>query len=187
MNLTLNQIEKITTGAERVKENDNLIRFYRFTEEQEEIYKQANEDFYMKTFASSGMKLSFETDSRELFFGVYLTKGSTRTYFSFDIFVNGEPVGYLDNYSDVTLPTDYTTIQLPLGEFSKTFELGEGIKKVCIYLPWSVSVEIRELSLDDNSFIKPSTSSHSMNCEEEFSLKLITIDFSSTKTSFTSQ
>ena len=64
-------------------------------------------------------------------------------------------MGYLDNYSDVTLPTDYTTIQLPLGEFSKTFELGEGIKKVCIYLPWSVSVEIRELSLDDNSFIKP--------------------------------
>ena len=155
MKLNLEQIRNICLGAVRTVETENGVCPHRFTEEQEEIYRKANADFYKKTFAAAGMKKYFETDSRSLFLKVNVTLGSSRKYFSFDVTADGKTVGNLDNYSDVKLPQDYTQIQLPLGEFSKTFALGEGIKKVCIYLPWSVAVEIREISLDDGAFIKP--------------------------------
>ena len=155
MRLNFDQICSICLGAVRVKETEDGVRLYRFTEEQEEIYRQTNTDFYKKSFATAGMKLYFETDSRSLFLKVNVTPGSSRTYFSIDVKVNGKSMGYLDNYSDVILPRDYTKIQYPLGEFSKHFELGKGTKKVCIYLPWSVVVEIIELSLEENAFIKP--------------------------------
>ena len=155
MKLNFEQISSICLGAVRIAKTDSGIRFYRFTEEQEEIYRQAKMDFYNKTFATAGVKLYFVTDSRSLLLKVNVTPGSSRKYFSFDIMADGKGIGYLDNYSDVVLPQDYSKIQLPHGEFEKTFVLGEGIKKVCIYLPWSVAAEIREISLDDNAFIRP--------------------------------
>lgn len=155
MKLNFDQICSICLGTVRAKETEDGVRLYRFTEEQEEIYKQTNISFYNKSLATAGMKLYFETDSRSLFLKVNVTPGATRNYFCFDIMADGKPVGYLDNYSDMTLPRDYTKIQYSLGEFSKRFELGEGTKKLCIYLPWSVAVEIRELSLDENAFFKP--------------------------------
>ncbi|MBQ7839584.1 MAG: SGNH/GDSL hydrolase family protein [Lachnospiraceae bacterium] len=155
MKLDLEQIRSICLGAVRVTESESGVSLYRFTEEQEEIYRQANEDFYQKSFASAGMKLYFETDSRSLYLKVNVTPGSSRKYFSFDVMVDDRIVGYLDNFNDVSLPRDYTKVELPLGEFSKSFTLGEGIKRVCIYMPWSVAAEIRELSLDDNATIKP--------------------------------
>lgn len=155
MKLNFEQIQDISLGAVRAVETDNGICMYRFTEEQEVIYKQTDAGFYTKTFATAGIKLCFETDSRSLFMRVNVTRGSSREYFSFDVMVDDKMVGYIDNYSDVNLPQDYTTIQLADGEFSKSFSLGEGSKRVCIYLPWSVAVEIRELSLDDNAFVNP--------------------------------
>jgi len=155
MKLNFDQICSVCLGAVRAKEMEDGVRLYRFTEEQEEIYRQRKTAFYNKTFATAGMKLYFETDSCSLFLRVNVTPGSAREYFSIDVKVNGEIVGYLDNYSDVALPQDYTKIKLQHGEFTKRFNLGEGTKKVCIYLPWSVAVEIRELSLEENTFIKP--------------------------------
>lgn len=155
MKLDFDQICSICLGAVRIKEMEDGVHLYRFTEEQEEIYRQTNTDFYNKSFAAAGMKLYFETNSCCLFMRVNVTLASSREYFSIDVKVNGKPVGYLDNYSDIDLSLDYTKIKLPQGEFTKMFRLGEGIKKVCIYLPWSVAVEIRELSLGENAFIKP--------------------------------
>lgn len=155
MKLNFDQICSICLGAVRAKEMEGSVRLYRFTEEQEEIYRQTNIDFYNKSLATAGMKLYFETDSCFLFMRVNVTSGSSRKYFSIDIKVNGKTVGYLDNYSDAALSQDYTKIKLPQGEFTKRFRLGDGTKKVCIYLPWSVAAEIRELSLEENAFIKP--------------------------------
>ncbi len=155
MKLSYEQIRNICLGTVRTAETENGVCLYRFTEEQEEIYKKTDVGFYTKTFAAAGIKIWFETDSRSLFLKVNVTRGSSRNYFSFDVMVNGAMVGYLDNYSDVKLPQDYTQIQLPYGEFSKSFALGEGTKNVCIYLPWSVAVEIKELSIDDSAFVKP--------------------------------
>lgn len=156
MKLNFEQITSVCLGTVRAAETDRGVRLYRFTEEQEELYRQRSEDFYKKSFATAGMKLLFETDSETLFLKVNVSAGgSSRRYFSFDVAVNGEMVGYLDNFSGKVLPKDYTQVELPLGEFSRNFALGSGKKRVCIYLPWSVIVELEELSIDDGACITP--------------------------------
>ena len=157
MQLNLEQIQSISQGAVRAAKTENGVSLYRFTKKQEELYENSNtkKRFHKNTFTSAGMRLCFETDSKFLFLKVNVTKGGSRNYFSFDVLVNGKVIGYLDNFSDVILPKNYTEMELLQGEFSKMFELGDGVKRVCVYLPWSVAVEIRELSVEDNAFIKP--------------------------------
>ncbi len=155
MKLTYEQIGAICQGAVRTAKTENGVCLYRFTKEQEALYRQVSADFYQKSLATAGMKLWFETDSTSLFLKVNVTPASSRQYFSIDVMVDGAPVGYLDNFSEIDLPQVYTTIQCPLGEFSKQFPLGGGTKQVCIYLPWSMAVEIQELRLDDHAWIKP--------------------------------
>lgn len=155
MKLNKEQIERILLGAVRVEEENGLVRPYRFTEEQQEHYRNVREDFYLKTYTSAGMKLEFETDSRTLFLHVITGEPISRSYFSFDVFVNGKMIGNLDNFSNRKLPEPYTVAVLPTGEYSKEFSLGEGMKKVTVYLPWSVSTSFKEISLDDGAVIVP--------------------------------
>ncbi len=164
MNLNLSQIKDITTGAVRVEEVDNDIHFYRFTNQQEELYKNRSDDFYKKTFATSGVQMRFRTNSQTLFLRTEIAGGSSRNYFAFDVFVDGEKVDTLDNFSDIDIPRNYSTLKLPFGEFSKKFYLGMGEKEVCIYFPWSVKASLKEFILDDNSFIKPVKPSKKMIC-----------------------
>ena len=151
MKLTYEQIKSFACGAARTSEENGRIRLYRMTQEQEEFYKERN-DFYIKALSTAGIKLVFKTDSKSLFMKVNISKGSTRTYFSHDVFVDGKMIGSLDNYSGMEIPQAYTTIDCPLGSFEKIFELGDGEKTVCIYFPWSVASEIEEVSIDDGAF-----------------------------------
>lgn len=164
MNLNLSQIRDISTGAVRIEEIDNNIHFYRFTKQQEELYKNRSDDFYKKTFATSGIKICFHTNSQTLFLRTEITGGSSRSYFAFDVFVNGVKIDTLDNFSDIDIPQNYTTLNFPLGEFSKEFNLGVGEKEVCVYFPWSVKVILKEFIIDDNSFIKPVKPNKKMLC-----------------------
>ena len=76
MKLNLSEIKEITLGAVRILENENGIDFYRFTEEQENFYEKRSEDFYKKTFSTSGIRLRFRTDSRNLFLKAEITSGT---------------------------------------------------------------------------------------------------------------
>jgi len=153
MKLNLLDFENISSGAVRVEEREEGFFFYRFTKAQEEMYKERSADFYRKTFSTSGITLRFETDSTSLFLDVNVEKSSSRTYFAFDLEINGKIIDSLQNFDETALPQDYTTIPAPLGSFSKTFELGEGKKEVCIYFPWSVAVVLKELTLN-GTYIK---------------------------------
>ena len=164
MNLNLSQIRDITTGAVRIEEIDNGIHFFRFTKQQEELYKNRSDDFYIKTFATSGVQIRFRTNSQTLFLRTEIIGRSSRTYFAFDVFVNGVKIDTLDNFSDIDIPQNYITLKLPQGEFSKEFNLGAGDKEVCVYFPWSANAVVKELTLDDDSFIEPSNISKKMLC-----------------------
>ena len=154
MNLNLSQIKEMTSGAARIEKDENGICFYRFTKQQEELYKTRSEDFYMKTFATSGVKLSFKTNSQSLFLKADVVPRSSRSYFSFDVFVDGKKIDTLNNFDDMQLPRDYTKTKFNLDEASKNFDLGIGDKKVCVYFPWSVSVVLKEISLDDDCTVE---------------------------------
>lgn len=155
MKLSTQQICNVALGSVRAQETKKGVRLYRFTEQQEELYRQVSEDFGQKACAASGMKLQFRTDSKKLFLKVNVSRGSSRNYFSFDVMADGKPVGYLNNYDEAKMTGNYTQAALLLGEYEGSFLLGEGMKTVCVYLPWSVAVEILELSLDDGALIEP--------------------------------
>lgn len=165
MKLSLSQIKAVTMGAVRIEEIDNDIHFYRFTKRQEEVYREKrNDSFYIKTFATSGVQMRFSTDSESLFLNVDVAKGSTRSYFSVEVFVNGERIDSIKNFSEEMLEGNYTKWDFPLGNFAKRFDLGAGVKEVRVYFPWSVSATLKELSVDDGAFIDPIKPSKKMLC-----------------------
>jgi len=154
MKLDIKQISDIVSGSAYTEEQNGMAVFHRFTKEQEDIYKETSGDYYRKSLSTSGVKLSFKTDSRNMFLKIDAAPGSSRKYFSVDVFVNGQPIGFLDNYTGVELPLNYTKIALELGEYSKNFELGDGTKSVTVHLPWSAAARIVEMSLDDGSSLE---------------------------------
>lgn len=143
MKLTLEQIQSITKGAVRVEERDGNIHFFRFNREQEELYRQRSSDFYKKSFATAGIRLSFFTNSPTLSLQVEVAPGSSRKYFSHDIYVNG------------TLISSFGSQITATGVFSHACELGEGEKEVCIYFPWSAISVLQKMELADGSTLSP--------------------------------
>ena len=164
MKLDLETVSNITLGAVRVEKEEDGFHFYRFTHQQEDLYKDRSDDFYKKCFATSGIQLSFKTDSRSLFIKASVSKGSSRSYFAFDIFINGTMVDSLNNFDGVELPCDYTSVSLQMGQFEKKFSLGAGVKNVSVYLPWSAKTVIQQFALDDDSFIEPVKTKYKMLC-----------------------
>ena len=168
MKLTLSQIKDITLGAARIEENDGAVHFYRFTKEQEELYlarsHQKKNDFYLRTFCTSGVQMRFRTDSQSLFIDLDVEKGSSRSYFSMEVFVNGERVDAIKNFAEDELSGDFTKWKFPLGNFSGEIDLGEGEKEVRVYFPYSVKAMLKEMRLDDGSFITPVKPSKQLLC-----------------------
>lgn len=159
MKLDFEQIKSITTGIAEVTQQGGGFYFSRFTKEQQYIYQQYSiprgRSLHTRCLATAGVRLRFRTDSTRLGLAVEVAKCTSRVYFSFDVFVDGKLVGCLDNFRPEELPENYTEIQLSLGEFQKGFDLGQGDKGVCVYLPWSVCPKIQEISLDDGAYVTP--------------------------------
>ena len=155
MKLNFEQIKAISTGAVRFEEKENGVILYRFTKKQEQLYEKTNIEFFERSQSTAGVKLSFKTNSKSLRIKTKIVPKYCRRYFSFDVFVNGEVKGYLDNFvADVCMDT-YIKTKLLSEQFEKEFDLGEGVKTVQVYLPWSVQAVIEEVSLDDNALVEP--------------------------------
>lgn len=153
MKLELEKIREIAKGATRIEEENGEIHFYRFTSEQEKLY-EPRVDFYFKTFSTSGIKFCFKTDSKKLYIKGSVSRGCARSYYAFELFVNGERIGILDNFSKENFAKFYPTGDFPLGCFDKEWELGSGEKTVDLYFPWSVNTVISEICLDDGCFVE---------------------------------
>ena len=154
MKLSYEQIKAITLGAERVEQTSGGVSLSRFNEREEAAYRPS-ERFYLRSLSSSGICLSFSTDSRFLTLGVTVSPGGSRTYYSFDLFVNGKMTDRLSNLDPKAPPRNYTELSHPLGNAEKTFSLGEGEKQIALYLPFSTKTVLRELSLDDHASVTP--------------------------------
>lgn len=154
MKLSFDQLKSITFGAARIEECDEGVNFFRFTTEQEEMYKNGTRaDFYKKCLSSAGISFEFDTDSENLTLGVCEAPGSSRNYFTFSIFSNNERIGEL---------TENFCHSCKKIAVKKYFSLGEGKKHIKIIFPWSAKSCITELCLDDGAEITPYTKSLKM-------------------------
>ena len=158
MNLTLEQIASAATGAVYHTIEDGALHLHRFNREEEEYYKRTNESFYVKALSTAGIKLSFVTDADSLTLAVRVKEGSSRSYFSVDVCVDGIPVGNIDNFGCEELKGVYTDVKLSLGDFKASFDLStDEDKYVDIYLPWSARCEILELTLEGATRFDPAS------------------------------
>lgn len=155
MQLSFKQIKSITLGAVRVEEKSDGFHFYRFTQKQEEFYKGRNEDFYNKTFATSGIQLRFKTNSKSLKLKISVIASASRRYFALEVFKDGQKINDIKNFSEETMPEDYIPYPFEIGEFEKETELGDGEKEIKIILPWSMQTVIKEICLDDEATLLP--------------------------------
>ena len=144
MKLTLEQIKSITLGAVDVWEENGSVCFCRFNRQQMEMYRERRADFYKKAHSTAGVKLQFRTDSKTLSMKVQIAPGSSRDYFSVDVFADGKYVGGITE-----LPDRY------LGDFSGEVNLGEGEKTVTVYLPWSMELKLQALCLEEGASVAP--------------------------------
>lgn len=155
MKLNYNQITSITNGAVRITQEEDGFHFFRFTQEQEDLYQALREGgFHRNTFSTSGVQMRFKTDSAKLHLSISTFKGNNRNYFAMDVLVNNRLIGSIANYDEENLPLVYTTGEFPFGEFSGDFELGDGIKEVKILFPWSAKTVLREMILDDSAMLE---------------------------------
>ena len=155
MKLTLEQIKSITLGAIAVTEGDDGIEFHRFTPAQQQMYINKREDFGYKSYAASGVKFCFKTDSQNLGIKMLLKNVRARSFFALEVFVNGQRIGYINNFSEKDLPQYYSSKDFPVGEAEGSFDLGPGDKTVTVYLPWNKRTYLREFTLDDCAYIEP--------------------------------
>jgi lysophospholipase L1-like esterase len=107
----------------------------------------------MKHFIN-GVKLSFKTNSENLFLSFEIERPASRKYYSVDVFVDGKIVGCIDNFSGMPMPENYTEIPFPSGNPEKEFYLGEGEKTVTVHLPWASKTMIRKISVDDGACVE---------------------------------
>ena len=105
--------------------------------------------------ASAGVKFAFRTDSTKLFLSVDAEPSTTRTYYDFEVLVNGVTIGTLNNHEDKLYPLGRPKFVYPLGENAKEFSLGTGEKLVEVYFPWSVCPFVKAVELSDGSSLTP--------------------------------
>ncbi len=146
MRLSTEQIQAAALGVSWVSEEENGVRLHRMTREQEDVCRETAWA-EVRARATAGVCLSFRTDSPWLFMAVTESEGSSRHFFSHDIFCNGRLAGQISNLEK---GPDY-----PLGGYEGRFELGEGMKRLRIVFPWSTCSVIRKIELQDGAAFLP--------------------------------
>ena len=144
MKATLSMIREAAFGCARIDEKEDGIYFYRFTEEQEEFYRGYDSDFYDKTFATAGVRLEFVTDSSFLSIDTICKSASSRKFVYHDVVCNGRAIDHFGG-----------TINGQKGFYGGKYALGEGLKTIQIYFPWTSQSVLRSLELDDGASFSP--------------------------------
>lgn len=153
MLLTLEQVKDIARGCARVEERDHAFHLMRFTQKQAQAYLDiGNQDFYQKTFATSGVRLAFRTSSRRFAFDYRFTRASSRKFGHFDVYINGYMTGHFGSVGTENM-AGHADITLPEGE-----------KTVEIYFPFSYATAISQVEIDDGATLVGAYRPHTLIC-----------------------
>ena len=130
-------IRSLTHGAVRFEENNGELTFSRFTDDQYQFYENRN---LMRAQSSAGIILEFETDAASFRFSGRVEPGSSRSFYWFDIVVNG----FLQEHCGSENREDQP-------EFSYEIQLEPGMKHVKVYFPGLSKVILKELVFSGSS------------------------------------
>ena len=157
MKLSFDCLKTLITGAVRYEERAGKLRPLRFSAEQERMYYAVDPSFGKKTLSTAGVKAEFFTNSKTLTVEVEAYPSSSRYFFDFDVTVNGELVESFGS----TLKNEDNSIAKSK-KLRHTASLGEGEKRVAVFFPWSVAIDIISVEIDDGADIRPAPRKYKM-------------------------
>lgn len=160
MKLSNGQIKSIIQGAVYFSEEEKGLQPHRMNKEEEALYIPTK--FKNKAFASSNIQAVFKTDADKLILKADISIGSSRKYFCFDTYIDGELTAEFKNFEHKDMRLPYTKIDCPLGEFSWELPLKKGEKEIRIVFPFGSKVIISEFALENATFIEPVKRSKTM-------------------------
>ncbi|MCQ2427546.1 MAG: SGNH/GDSL hydrolase family protein [Clostridia bacterium] len=153
MILNEQQVRSIVKGAYTIDNNAGEYRFHRFSKAQEQYYSEVSpRDFYVKSFATSGIRLDFRTDSDVFGFTYRIENASSRNFYFFDIYVDGIMELHRGE-KDMWIKAGRIDMKLPAGEH-----------RVTLWLPCLSAAMLSEITLDDGASVIPCPSSRKMIC-----------------------
>ena len=150
MKLTIEQIRAAAIGATYVVLEEDKLCFYRFNSSEISVIDNPNVQ------SPAGIRIRFKTDGNLLKMKIHTQALSPiRSYFSFDVLVNGVIAGCIQNLSDNDCKGDYANKSYPLGSFQEDFCLGHGEKCVELVFPHSVKASIESVEIVDATYVLP--------------------------------
>ncbi len=145
MNLTFDDIKKITFGALSITEENGKFVFHRFSDEQKSVYEKEHADFRRRSDSTASVILDFLTDSDTLSFD-YETEskvGPKIDYAFFDIWENDVMIAHKGAYFK------------ELRQDSVSIKLSSGKKRVRVFFPNMFKMTVSNFTLSDGAELIP--------------------------------
>ncbi len=136
MLLNKNELDKVILGGLKTEEKDGYISVMRFSDTQCEFYKNLNPEVEKRAFSTASVKLEFYTKGGEISFEYRILPGIKREYYSIDLLEDGY---YRYNLSEEKNETENV--------FKYEVSLSEEYKKITIYFPTTVTMQIKNVNL----------------------------------------
>ncbi len=153
MKLGIDEIKKITLGAEEIVSTEQGVEFIRFNEEERKVYQGSNLE--MRTHNPAGVQLLFKTDASSIYIKLEANICCDRSYFCLDIIEDNELIASVKNFTEECMTGSYAGNDCPMGIYEGGAKLKNGEKEIRLVLPWSVQTFIKEISLENASYITP--------------------------------
>ena len=143
MKFDLDHLAEFIQGAEAIVRRDDCIVPHRFTAAEMHAF-DGNADFQRKSYAASCVRLAFVTDAKGFSMSYHVVKGSSRTFYYFDVYVNGVMVQHSGHESFVECPDNELHVTLD----------GQP-NTVVVYFPCLSEIDIKSFELEGGRVIAP--------------------------------
>ena len=152
MKLDLDHLAQYIQGAEAIVRKDDCIVPHRFTAAEMHAF-DGNADFRRKSYAASCVRLAFSTDATGFTMTYHVVKGSSRTFYYFDVYVNGVMVQHSGHESYVECPDNELHVTLD----------GKP-NTVVVYFPCLSEIDIKSFDLEGGHVIAPAIRLRTLFC-----------------------
>lgn len=154
MQINTELFKKLLKGAVSVQNEDEWLCLFRFTEKQSKYYFEKTPDtLYPKTRATAGMKFDFFTDASEISFDYRVFSASSRTFYSFDLYIDG-----------VFCDELYVINFMNKKSGNVSFALPEGAHRITVYFPNLMRTDVKNVHLEGANFADSVSSKMKLLC-----------------------
>lgn len=139
MKIGSKELNMITLGVLKIKEENGWFSFYRFGEKLETYHSSRGENVKNRALSTASVKLEFYTKGGNISFDYEISPGVLREYYSIDLTVDGV---YQYNIAK-DLNRDFDS-------FNFNIDKSEKEKRITIYFPTTARIKLKNLNIPDD-------------------------------------